>query len=78
MITAEDKVFEMTALSHQDTTMKIAEDVCGCIQSPTRGTVMILDTGALLRRCFRNAGDKALGSADLPGAARQGQGPLKH
>jgi len=78
VITAEDKVFEMTALSHQDTTMKIAEDVCGCIQSPTRGTVMILDTGALLRRCFRNAGDKALGSADLPGGARQGQGPLKH
>ncbi|MEQ8291288.1 MAG: chemotaxis protein CheW [Roseovarius sp.] len=65
VITTENKVFEMTAINHQDTSMKIAEDICGCIQSPTRGSIMILDTGALLRRCFKTAGDSALAPAAL-------------
>ncbi|WP_422026398.1 chemotaxis protein CheW [Roseovarius sp.] len=67
VITTENKVYEMSALNHRDTTMKIAEDVCGCIQSPTRGSVMILDTGALLRRCFSRAGGHALAPAPVGG-----------
>ncbi|MEQ8895992.1 MAG: chemotaxis protein CheW [Roseovarius sp.] len=69
VITTEDKVYEMSALNHRDTTLKVAEDVCGCIQSPTRGSVMMLDTGALLRRCFSRAGGNTLEPAAANGPA---------
>lgn len=67
VITTENNVYEMSALSHRETKMKVAEDICGCIQSPTRGSVMILDTGALLQRCFSTAGGIAPGVAANPG-----------
>ncbi|GGE50300.1 hypothetical protein GCM10011360_41680 [Primorskyibacter flagellatus] len=63
VITTENKVAEMTSLNLRDATMKIAEDICGCIQSPANGGVMILDVDAMLRRCFEKAGGRSLDSA---------------
>ncbi|MEC7761398.1 MAG: chemotaxis protein CheW [Pseudomonadota bacterium] len=60
VITTENQVAEMNMLAHQDSKVKVTEDICGCVHSPTRGSVMILDTGALLKRCFNTAGSEAL------------------
>jgi purine-binding chemotaxis protein CheW len=60
VITTENKVAEMTSLNLRDASMKIAEDICGCIQSPAEGAVMILDVTAMLRRCFHKAGGQPL------------------
>ena len=35
---------------------KVARDISGCIQSPTRGPVVILDIDAFMERCFEGAG----------------------
>lgn len=60
VITTENQVAEMNLLAHQESKVKVTEDICGCVQSPSRGSVMILDTGAVLKRCFKSAGETAL------------------
>lgn len=51
--TTNGKVAELKSLGHRDTSKVMAEDVSGCIQSPTRGSVMVLNLDAVLGRCFR-------------------------
>lgn len=47
------KVAELKTFGQRQGSQVIAEDVRGCIQSPTTGSVMVLDIEAVLRRCFR-------------------------
>lgn len=61
VITSGDKVTDRMAISHKESSMKIAEDVSGCIRSPTWGIVMILDVNAVLERCFERARAMGLG-----------------
>lgn len=60
VITTANKVTERMAINHKTASLTIAEDVSGCIHSPTRGLVMILDVNAVLQRCFAKAGGTAL------------------
>jgi purine-binding chemotaxis protein CheW len=62
VITTAHKVAELTSMNHNKAALRATEDVCGCINSPTVGAVMILDVQAVLRRCFDRAGGAALQS----------------
>lgn len=59
----EDQVGDIATLSHESRSMKVADDICGCVQSPTRGGVMILDVNSVLGRCFDALGEKDISSA---------------
>ncbi|MGG7565368.1 chemotaxis protein CheW [Rhodovulum sp. DZ06] len=64
--TLDGKVAELKSFGQQKESKVMAEDVSGCIQSPTAGSVMVLDIASVLGRCFKALeGQKAAAAAAL-------------
>ncbi|OBY26662.1 chemotaxis protein CheW [Leisingera sp. JC1] len=59
IISTENRVAELKPLDQQNTSKNIAEDVSGCLQHKTADgrheSILILDTTALVERCFQAA-----------------------
>ncbi|MBY6066694.1 chemotaxis protein CheW [Leisingera aquaemixtae] len=59
IITTESRVAELKPLDQQNTSKSIAEDVAGCLQHTSPDgkyeSILILDTSALVERCFKAA-----------------------
>ncbi|NSY39869.1 chemotaxis protein CheW [Leisingera sp. ANG59] len=59
IITTENRVAELKALDQQNASRSITEDVTGCLQHKTADgrheSILILDTTALVDRCFQSA-----------------------
>lgn len=58
--TLSSRVAAKMTIDHGDLSKQVAEDDGGCIQSGAHGAVMILDTAAFLRRCFKWASNKSI------------------
>lgn len=61
--TKDSDVGDIGSLSHESRSMQVADDISGCVQSPARGSVMILDVNSVLGRCFETVSDKEMSSA---------------